>query len=114
MEIDYLEKVEDTTKEKFYILEMFPYSSGYLHMGHVRNYSIGDVVARYKIMRGYNVIHPIGYDAFGLPTENAAVKANKHPAEWTKNSIESMRKMFKQIGLSYCWERELPTCEPTY
>ncbi|MBU1626749.1 class I tRNA ligase family protein, partial [bacterium] len=108
------EVTEDPEKRKFYILEMFPYSSGYLHMGHVRNYSIADVVARYKSMKGYNVIHPIGYDAFGLPTENAAVKANIHPAAWTRNSIDNMRKIFKLMGFSYTWERELPTCEPTY
>jgi len=108
------EVTEDPDKRKFYILEMFPYSSGYLHMGHVRNYSIADVVARYKMMRGFNVIHPIGYDSFGLPTENAAVKLKMHPAEWTRNSIDSMRKIFKRMGFSYAWERELPTCEPSY
>jgi len=113
-EEELFEVTEDPNKKKFYILEMFPYSSGVLHMGHVRNYSIADVIARYKIMNGFNVIHPIGFDAFGLPTENAAVKANMHPAVWTRRSIESMREQFRRMGFSYCWSRELPTCDPTY
>ena len=104
----------DAKKEKFYCLEMFPYPSGRIHMGHVRNYAIGDVIARYKRMRGYNVLHPMGWDAFGLPAENAAIKEGAHPARWTRDNIAYMKKQLARLGLSYDWNREVTTCEPSY
>ena len=106
---------EDSTKPKFYCLEMFPYPSGSgLHIGHAFNYTIGDVYARFKRMRGFNVLYPMGYDALGLPAENAAIKNNKHPKEYTKNSINNFMKQQKAIGLSYDWDRVQPTCIPEY
>jgi len=108
------EAKEDPSKEKYYILEMFPYPSGKIHMGHVRNYSIGDVVARFKAMQGYNVLHPMGWDAFGLPAENAAIQNKSHPAKWTYENMDYMRVQLKKMGFSYDWSREIATCHPAY
>ncbi|MBI2355430.1 MAG: leucine--tRNA ligase [Deltaproteobacteria bacterium] len=105
---------EDRAKRKYYLLEMFPYPSGRIHMGHVRNYSIGDVVGRFKRMRGFNVLHPMGWDAFGMPAENAAIQNKSHPATWTYENIAYMRGQLKKMGLSYDWGRELATCDPEY
>ena len=105
---------EDPHKKKYYCLEMFPYPSGNLHMGHVRNYSIGDVVARFKTMQGFNVLHPMGWDAFGLPAENAAIKHGIPPYKWTVDNIANMKRQLKSMGLSYDWKREATTSFPDY
>ena len=113
-EEDAFRTVEDDSKEKYYVLEMFPYPSGKLHMGHVRNYSIGDVIARYKKMAGYNVLHPMGYDSFGLPAENAAIQHNAEPAKWTFDNMDEMDRQLASMGLSYDWDRKVATCTPEY
>lgn len=108
------ESEADPSKPKYYVLEMLPYPSGTLHMGHMRNYTIGDVVARVKRMRGFNVMHPMGWDAFGLPAENAAIKNNTHPREWTNKNIAEFQRVLRRFGFSYDWRREISTCEPEY
>ncbi len=108
------ESEADPSKPKYYVLEMLPYPSGTLHMGHMRNYAIGDVVARVKRMRGFNVLHPMGWDAFGLPAENAAIKNNTHPRTWTNSNIAEFRRVLRRFGFSYDWRREISTCEPEY
>jgi leucyl-tRNA synthetase len=100
--------------KKFYCLEMFPYPSGKIHMGHVRNYTLGDVVANFKRLNGYNVLHPMGWDAFGLPAENAAIQNNLHPKDWTLNNIASMKSQLKRLGLSIDWDKEISTCDDSY
>ena len=110
----YRTETKDSSKENYYVLEMFPYPSGKIHMGHVRNYSIGDVVARFKKMEGYNVLHPMGWDSFGLPAENAAIKHGIHPHKWTMENIEDMKGQLKLLGLSYDWDREIATSTPEY
>ena len=99
---------------KFYCLEMFPYPSGKIHMGHVRNYTIGDVIARFKFMNGYNVLHPMGWDAFGLPAENAAKENNLHPKDWTEKNISQMKRQLQMLGLSIDWDLEISTCDKKY
>lgn len=104
----------NSQKLKYYVLEMFPYPSGKFHVGHLRNYSIGDVIARFFLAKGYNVLHPMGWDAFGLPAENAAIASSSHPSDWTYANIEAMKKQLKPIGLSYDWNREIASCDPEY
>ena len=111
---DLYKVTEDPSKPKKYVLEMFPYPSGDIHMGHVRNYTIGDVVARYYKMRGFDVLHPMGWDAFGLPAENAAIKRNSHPAKWTYANIDTQKASFKRMGFSYDWDRTVVACDPEY
>src|SRR4051812_28584142 len=111
---DLYKPLADRSKPKYYVLEMLPYPSGTLHIGHVRNYAIGDALARYKWMRGFNVLHPMGWDAFGLPAENAAIKNNRQPREWTLSNIADMKRQHQRLGFSYDWDLEVSTCEPEY
>ena len=106
--------VRDPARQKYYVLEMFPYPSGRIHMGHVRNYTMGDVIARYKMSCGFSVLHPMGWDAFGMPAENAAMASGGHPKDWTYANIATMKEQMKPLGLSIDWSREFATCDPEY
>jgi leucyl-tRNA synthetase len=107
-------KTQNNKKNKFYCLEMFPYPSGNIHMGHVRNYTLGDVIANYKRLNNFNVLHPMGWDAFGLPAENAAIQNNLHPLDWTKKNISNMKLQLQRLGLSIDWDKEISTCDENY
>lgn len=107
-------KTSSAPGKKYYVLEMFPYPSGDLHVGHLKNYVIGDVVARYKKLHGYDILHPMGFDAFGLPAENAAIERGESPAGWTYRNIETYKKTMSLLGLSYDWDREVVTCREDY